>query len=951
MKLESGHGLCAPNALTWTYLAIIGLIFALAAVLAEVISTSRSLESAAPFGAKAHLISVEFYAAENSFNDYLLTGQKPFLAEFETQVTALADTVTQLEKLTELDSVQAAPLARVRNEFKTWLAYSQRVIQAKRRGDALTPLLEKAPERANDESIHALIEDLLGSAELQKARLANRSRMILTALFALAATLLVLLIVSLNWLFYRKQSVKRARLTRNDLSRKIIEAVTDYAIVMLDAEGRITSWNSGAKEILGYDSEEVIGLSFETLHTPEDRMAGKPQSLVAEAMRLGRAHDIGLRLRKDGTRLFAEVFITTIRDENGKIIGFTKVSRDLTEWKRLEHGREAQLDAELALNSNLEAVVNRSVIIADAVTEHVGDLDAMLKIVTEHACALVGADFCGIGMQTPLSPRDDRWIFVGVGENFAVGRDAVAESPGLLGLATKLGQTIRCDDVSKSPAYKDIPVPDGHPEIGAFLAVPVRCHKKATGNLYLAKEVGKGVFTEQDQHYIELLVEFSAVAIRNTLLYSTIEHERNRFRMISEFSSALVGPLDMKAILGIIPNSIVPEFADFCSVELIENNVLRRMGMACVDTLTEGHCLKMIEDGTMVVSADSPHPSCRAIQERKPLLLQLDDGNRDQLAYNAEHLKVLQDQKPKSGMWVPIMLQDQPVGVLCFTSHSKAFQNDHLEVANELARRTALSIENIRLFEETKIAVIRREETMAVVSHDLKNPITAIKLSSEILRRCFEQEAGRSSDLRQSKIYQTMKNGLRTLDSSATLAIQLIQDLLDFAQLESGALHLEIGCRPVGELFVGIRDVMKTIADAKSIDLQFELLAADADILCDLNKISQVLSNLVGNAIKFSAPGACVRVRSEWHGDQILFSVSDTGPGIGEESLLRIFDRYWRPEGSTVQGIGLGLSIAKGIVEAHHGKIWCESRLGEGSSFYFVLPAGIRRYEHLKIAL
>jgi signal transduction histidine kinase len=129
------------------------------------------------------------------------------------------------------------------------------------------------------------------------------------------------------------------------------------------------------------------------------------------------------------------------------------------------------------------------------------------------------------------------------------------------------------------------------------------------------------------------------------------------------------------------------------------------------------------------------------------------------------------------------------------------------------------------------------------------------------------------------------------------------------------------------------------LAQQKSLQFQKQLQGRDRLVRCDRSRVRQVLSNLIGNAIKFTAEGGSVTLLCETAPQLIRFSVADTGPGIDPEHLEHIFDRYWQAARATRQGAGLGLAIAKGIVEAHGGEIWAESRPGAGSTFHFTLPA------------
>lgn len=220
-------------------------------------------------------------------------------------------------------------------------------------------------------------------------------------------------------------------------------------------------------------------------------------------------------------------------------------------------------------------------------------------------------------------------------------------------------------------------------------------------------------------------------------------------------------------------------------------------------------------------------------------------------------------------------------------------------------------------------AVRMRDDLVAVVSHDLKNPLTSIDLKVSVLMRKTQGE--------------TVEH-LQSVRRSVHRMRRLVDDLLDIAKIESGQLSVDRVRHDANDVMHEAVEMLEPIAAEKSLHLEKSTCEPNCVVECDRERISQVLINLIGNAIKFTAEGGKIRVGSERLAHAIRYFVKDTGPGIPKESLPHIFDRYWQAQKTTRHGLGLGLAIAKGIVEAHGGKIWAVSRLGEGSTFYFTLP-------------
>lgn len=222
-----------------------------------------------------------------------------------------------------------------------------------------------------------------------------------------------------------------------------------------------------------------------------------------------------------------------------------------------------------------------------------------------------------------------------------------------------------------------------------------------------------------------------------------------------------------------------------------------------------------------------------------------------------------------------------------------------------------------------------REEILAVVAHDLRNPLNTLHMGCSLLldvTTTAEQPAERKQLKMMHRAGQSMK--------------RLIQDLLDASRIEHGRLPVERQPEVMTVILDEAVQLLRPLAEAEGIHLVHETGAELPTVLVDPARIHQVLSNLVGNAIKFTPRGGRITLRAQSDGRDVRVAVIDTGPGIAAEQLPHIFCQFWQGERTDTRGIGLGLAIAKGIIQAHGGRIWVESRLGAGSEFFFTLPAG-----------
>lgn len=274
---------------------------------------------------------------------------------------------------------------------------------------------------------------------------------------------------------------------------------------------------------------------------------------------------------------------------------------------------------------------------------------------------------------------------------------------------------------------------------------------------------------------------------------------------------------------------------------------------------------------------------------------------------------------------VDLVVRGQIVGRLVVAAE-RPFDAEELVLLGEIGRRLAVSIDNGRLYRKSVQSTRMREELLAIVSHDLRNPLSAILLSVGQLRRAPEQ----ASSERIAKQAGLIERNAETMQ-------RLIADLLSIETIDSG--HLSLSRHPVLARDLLEETVQRFASQAMSRGLELRSAGcpdARALVDCDRERVLQVLSNLVGNALKFSASGKTVTLGGQVTGDVVEFFVKDEAGGIPAEQLEHLWDKYWTSD--VCRGIGLGLYIAKKIVEGHGGQIWVDSVPGVGSGFRFTLP-------------
>jgi signal transduction histidine kinase len=230
-----------------------------------------------------------------------------------------------------------------------------------------------------------------------------------------------------------------------------------------------------------------------------------------------------------------------------------------------------------------------------------------------------------------------------------------------------------------------------------------------------------------------------------------------------------------------------------------------------------------------------------------------------------------------------------------------------------------------RAQEELRQAVRARDEVVAVVSHDLRNPLGTIAAAAGLM---LELELPP----------EKRRDHLRIIGRATERMNHLIGDLLDVARIESGGLSVHKEVLDIQSLLEEAVELLEPLAQERGLGLHCQVDPHVRAVFADRDRVLQVLSNLVGNAVKFSRGGSVGITVARGAGGTTVFSVRDTGPGIPPDAAEHLFDRFWRQNQADRHGAGLGLAIVKGIVLAHGGDVWVESRMDEGSTFFFSVP-------------
>jgi signal transduction histidine kinase len=400
------------------------------------------------------------------------------------------------------------------------------------------------------------------------------------------------------------------------------------------------------------------------------------------------------------------------------------------------------------------------------------------------------------------------------------------------------------------------------------------------------------------------------------------ERAERRSAFLATAGQQLGASLDLQQTLDTLAHLVVPNLGELCLLDMIEAGGVRR----ATATHRDPRRAEELKSSLQKTIPDPPPIYRKVVDEREPQVVEKGFGELAQIIGPPAGEEMAR--ASGSLLIVPLVNRGQALAVMTIASPAtRPFSNEDLSLAAELARHAALALDNARLYLESQQAVRAREEVLAIVSHDLRNPLNAVTLSASLLKSAPIAD---SEDAEQIDVIQV----------SARRMSRLIEDLLDVTRMEGGkSLPIDPERLDVASLFREVHEIFRPQANAASVVLTCNAPTDLPDVYADRHRVLQVLSNLIGNAMKFTPAGGevhCVAARR--NENEVMTTVSDNGPGIPKENLSDIFNPYWQAKRTARMGAGLGLPIAKGIVEAHGGQIWVESEPGKGTSFSFTLP-------------
>ncbi|HEX6135820.1 MAG TPA: PAS domain-containing sensor histidine kinase [Longimicrobiales bacterium] len=418
--------------------------------------------------------------------------------------------------------------------------------------------------------------------------------------------------------------------------------------------------------------------------------------------------------------------------------------------------------------------------------------------------------------------------------------------------------------------------------------------------------------------------------IREQAARTVAEAAARRFRFLAESSTVLTASLDYATTLSELARLCVSEIADWAVVYISEEgDRVRRLEVAHRDP-ARASLARTLRD--LPITAGGHHPVLEVLRTRRPILVEdVDEARLASISEDPQHRELIRSLGIDSFMMVPLTARGRSLGAIALVSADpdRPLTGGDLELAEDLALRAALAVDNARLYRAAQDANQGKSDLFAAISHDLRTPLNSIMGHADLL------SMGIPDTLSDASLRHVERIG-----KSAAHLLHLIDELTTLVRLDAGREELHLAAVNVSDVVNDVNDVVELLAVDRGLAFAVDVADPQAVMNTDPARLRQVLLNLIGNAIKYTEEGE-VRLTVRVEGEVITFRISDTGVGIAPGDLPRIFEPFWQADPSrrrSAEGTGLGLSVVHRLVKLLRGTIEVESELGAGSAFTVTLP-------------
>lgn len=520
-----------------------------------------------------------------------------------------------------------------------------------------------------------------------------------------------------------------------------------------------------------------------------------------------------------------------------------------------------------------------------------------------------------------------------------VSRSLSADGPTRLSEAIRSGKYVWIESVAAA-AENDPALATFRDRIGdgTIIAYPLVAEGAPVGALCLTIAEPRQ-FNQDDSDLLAALAGLYVQALERARLYEAerlarraAEKAEQRFAFLAKASDVLAAALGYEETIQAVADLAVPAIADWCVVDLVADDLSNRpFAVAHIDRTMRALAIEMQR-------RYPPDPNrlpgfARVFRDGEPRLVsEVSEADLEKMITDAEHLEMIRRLAPTSYMMVPLLARGRLLGIisLAATTSGRRYAKSDLMLAEELAHRAALAVDNARLYQEAQESIRSREVFITVASHELKTPMTVLRGYVDLLQRY-----GTNQTLTPEQLQRT----LGALSSQVSRLDNLMDILWDLSRIQIGRLSLSFEPVDLCALTARLVEEIRPELERHTIELSYP--ETPLVVEGDVPRLEQIIRNLLHNAIKYSPEGGPVNVFLESEGTYAALAVSDRGLGIPAEAIPHLFERFFRVKAATgrpTEGLGVGLYVVRELVTLHGGSVEVESTEGEGSTFTVRLP-------------
>jgi PAS domain S-box-containing protein len=405
-------------------------------------------------------------------------------------------------------------------------------------------------------------------------------------------------------------------------------------------------------------------------------------------------------------------------------------------------------------------------------------------------------------------------------------------------------------------------------------------------------------------------------------------------RFLSEASAVLAAVVDYRSTLGNIARLAVPYFADWCSIDMAANDgMLERLAVAHIDPAKVALAEELHR--RFPPRRDAPRGAYHVLRTGQPeMLAEVTDELLTASVRDAEQLRIIRELRLRSYIAVPLVVRSKTLGVITFVSSKseRRYGPEDLKLAQDLANRASIAIDNSLLYQQLHDADRRKDEFLATLAHELRNPLAPIRNSLQILKM-------------NRSIAETGQQLTEMMERQVQQLVRLVDDLLDVSRIMRGKIDLRKERVELAAVVERAVEMVQPLIESHGHELTIDLPSESLPINADPVRMTQVVGNLLNNAVKYTEPHGHIRLTAGLDHDNVVLRIRDDGIGIAPDMLPHIFELFVQVDHTATRsqgGLGIGLTLVRNLIEMHQGAIEAHSEgLGKGCEFVVRLPVAV----------